>query len=95
MHSERPKLHRVLAVLSGIGLTYGVLAVLSALGLTERENTQKKNKKQKKQATVLDDSLRGNHVKRVIYILSYIQKKHARGQKFCLKYKIQGASYLV
>ena len=44
LHSEWPKLHRALAVLSAIGLTllhserpklYGVLAVLSAIGLRE------------------------------------------------------------
>ena len=33
LHSERPKLHRVLAILSATGLRYGVLPILSAIGL--------------------------------------------------------------
>ena len=36
LHSEQPKLHRVLAVLSAKGLNvYGVLAVLSAIRLND------------------------------------------------------------
>ena len=48
LHSKRPKLHRVLAVLSATGLTllhsewpklYGVLDILSAIGLIRRGNS--------------------------------------------------------